>query len=348
MACGGGGGSSSTAAVSGDTPAVAQTNYNGPGSKWDFELSSDGTFAFERRNRPGSPVTMAVDGDYAELDNGFMSLTVTSATGNNAPDAGDTGWAVEIPGFALLLKPTNSDELIPMVQAGECPTGDFLANWVSMRSRDGADATDTTQDYLGTFAYNAQTQTATIPGNYALAGNFAPVSSGALPAGDCQNGILEVADAAVYLSNQGSALVHTGLSEPEEASILFANPPSSIAAMADLDGEYAGVLFNQSPDANTAAVVPATVSCNAGLCDVALLDDVTDTVPATELDLNLSGTLDWPETGMITGEIVDGGDAGAILCTVSSGVGTQESTLMSCVGQVAQDNTKMFNLLIRG
>ncbi len=344
IGCGGSGGSSS------DNPPVAVdpvslASYSGPGSKWDFELNDDGTFHIERRAMPGDPVDLTVDGDYVEQDNGFMLLTVTSAEGTDAPSAGETAWALEVPGFALFLRPTDAaGEFIAMVEAGNCPTENYVGNWVVVKNRVGADATEPDQDYLGAFAFDATAEGATLPGRYALAGNFNDLGPVDLEGGTCNDGIMLVDDAAMYLTQSGAAIVHTNLSDEDEAHIIFAVPQDTLAAINDLDDDYVGLVFD--PLFNGDSVSPATAECSAGICNGEIFDSVDSSTPVGTYVLNLTGTLDFPEPGFITGEITSDGETGVIGCAVSDNLGSAGNRLITCVGQSPGDNTANFNLIL--
>ena len=116
--CGGGG-----------SGAGAGSSYQGPGSHYLVALDDDGTFHIEISDDPSSAADTIVDGIYTRLATGFLDMTVRSASGVDAPSPGDQAIALEIPGFALLLKPLDSNgEIIPMIEAGECPSSDFVAN----------------------------------------------------------------------------------------------------------------------------------------------------------------------------------------------------------------------------
>ena len=78
-------------------------------------------------------------------------MEVTSASGEDAPAPGDTAWAVEAQGYALMLY-TQGDNFVPMIKAGTCPTENFTANWVIARKRADANATGIAEDYFGSFA----------------------------------------------------------------------------------------------------------------------------------------------------------------------------------------------------
>ncbi|MGI9325744.1 MAG: hypothetical protein ACR2PZ_11040 [Pseudomonadales bacterium] len=68
----------------------------------------------------------------------------------------------------------------------------------------------------------------------------------------------------------------------------------------------------------------------------------------TSLVLNLSGTLDQPETGFITGSIVADNDTGNIACIVNTNTGTAAATLISCTDQNPEAGASMFNLNLKG
>ena len=106
---------------------------------------------FSRRPDLASAVDLTVEGTYAQTDEGFLLLTVGSATGTDAPASGDTAWAIEAEGYALMLV-TGDNGFIPMIESGSCPTGDLDGNWVIARKRDTADATDPDGDYFGVYS----------------------------------------------------------------------------------------------------------------------------------------------------------------------------------------------------
>lgn len=341
-ACGGSGGSSSTPP---QTPAPADEAYNGPGSKWDATLGADGSFIFTRRANVGAPVDLTVEGSFDRLANGFLELTVAAASGTDAPQPGETAWAVEVPGYALFLKPDDSPagNFIAMVDAGACPESDLIANWVTVKSRQDADATRPDQDFFGTFAYDAATTSASLPGRHALSDGFADLGSSDIGPVTCANGIVAVDDAEMFLTANGGALVHTNISQPDEANIIFAMPQASVTAIDELDGAYAGIVFDGS--ATSATVQPATVECAAGLCNGALLDGVGGAV-AAQFTVNLTGTLDQPQPGFVSGTITADNETGNVACTVNSNLGGAQ--LVSCIGQAPGNTSAMFNLLFTG
>ena len=339
-----GGSNSPLDAVLPETPA--DDNFNGPGSKWDVSLRADSTFNFTRRPDLDSAVDLTVDGTYVRLDSGFLAFTVTDATGDDAPSNGDTAWGLEVPDFALFLKPDDSDDgrFIAMVTAGNCPTADVTANWVMVKKSSDADATESDRDYFGSFAFDAVAETAVLPGRFAIDDAFTSQGGQDLGAGTCTDGIMRVDDAAMYLTNNGGALVHTNQSDDDDSNIIFAMNQTPIVNMDTLDGNFAGLIFDESPAVDASQVMPTTMSCSLGLCTGDLLTDVESGVSSqVSFDLNLTGSLDQPDVGMITGSLVSDGNAGNVACIVNTSAGN--ATLATCVGQAPGDNSNMFNAI---
>lgn len=339
------GSSSSTSVSSGNSKA-----YNGPGSKWDVELFSNSNFSIERRNSPTDPVTTEIEGSYARYDSGFLGLTVESATGVYAPSPGDEAWALEVPGYALLLKPLDGDQLIPMVSAGTCPSGDFDANWVIVKQRVGADAEDSDQDYFGTFSYDRSTATAELPSKRALSTGFPTVLGGSsLDGNSCSNGLMLVGTApdiaAMYLTNTGGAIVQTNINDEDDAQFILALAQKEIGSLDQLDGDYAGMLFDESnPDGNK--IAPVAMSCDTGVCTGTLVTDIeTGTTSADTVTITLNGTLNFPNDGFVTGTIADSSDSGNLACMADIDANNQDKTIVSCVGQSPGDNAQMFNVI---
>ena len=159
--------SSSTPTPASTSTSAGQGNssYTGAGSKWDVDLNEDATFLIQRRDEVSSGVDLTVSGDYETLASGFLLLTVVEASGADAPQSGDTAWALELPGYALMLNTDGrtDSQLIAMVESGSCPADDFVGNWVVVKSREGALATDSDQDFFGTFDFDLNNSSAMLP-----------------------------------------------------------------------------------------------------------------------------------------------------------------------------------------
>ncbi len=333
-------------ALEGSEGSGSAMSYNGPGSVWDVELD-DGDFTITMRENLAAEVALTITGDYVRHDSGFLVFTVGDSLGTDGPSAGDQAWAIEVPGYALLLKPmaAGSDQLIPMVSAGSCPDADFQANWVIVKKASDAAADDADRDFFGTFAYTAATGTASLPSRRALANDFQDGGAANLTGGDCAEGIMSVEDAVMYLTSNGGAIVHTGVSTPADSSFIFALTQKAIADTASLDGEYAGVLFDES-SADGEKIAPVALECSAGICSGTLVTDVVTGATSPEtVTVTLSGTADVLGNGLVTGTIASGADSGNLACMADNDVLGGGRKMISCVGQSPGDNANMFNVL---
>ena len=344
-----GGGSSDDNNSDSSTVSADQT-YTGPGSKWDVTLNDDSTFVITRRESASAPVTMTVNGNYVRHDTGFVSLTVSSSSGDGGPDAGDTAWALEVPGYAFLLKPTgdHSSQMIAMVSAGSCPTTDISANWVVVKNSDESDADSSERDFFGTFNFDVDSGTASLPSRYALADDFA--SQGAneqLPAGTCSDGLMAFEDAVMYLTSNGGALVHTGADDDDHSSIIFALSQSSISSMSTIDGHYAGMLFDDNMEDSGDKIHPVSMDCSNGTCTGTMVMNIeTGATSNDSVTINLdASSIDSLGTGFVTGTIVSEEESGSLACMVDDNAAGSGSTIVSCVGQSPGDNSKIFNVM---
>ena len=96
---------------------VPMSTYAGAGSNWHYDLFQDGTFSLTRATAIGSAIDLSVSGSYQTTAAGFLQMTVGAASGSDAPLAGTTVWAIEVPDYALLLSPisTSDDHMIPRI-----------------------------------------------------------------------------------------------------------------------------------------------------------------------------------------------------------------------------------------
>ena len=336
IACGGGGSSDDDS---------ASRDYAGAGSRWDVSLDdSDNTFTITRRINASSGIIMTVNGSFQTLGNGFISMVVSDASGTDAPDPGDTAIGLEVEGYAFFLKPLDGDQVIPMISAGNCPTDDINANWVIVKKGSNPDASDPNRDFYGSFAYDTSTDTPSLPAQYSLTHAAYTGGSGIPGNGSCSDGVLEVTDAEMYLTANGGAIVHTNIGTPSDSSIIFALPKKAISNISNASGSYAGLLFDGN-DSSGDQVQPVSVVCDAsGSCSGTIINDVAaNTLSVETVAINLSGTVDSPTQGFVTGDIEGSGN---IACMLDGNVLGTGKKVMSCVGQSPGDPTDMFNILL--
>ncbi|HED36029.1 MAG TPA: hypothetical protein ENJ08_17685 [Gammaproteobacteria bacterium] len=334
-------------------------NYNGPGSRWDVSLTGDnaGTFTIDHfQTSDLQNPDYRVQGDFTRQSSGFVTLTVTSVEnfiGNNGPLVGETAWAVEVPGYAFLLKPTSGDQIIPMVESGNCPTADMTGNFVVVKKDltnngdSGADLAD--RDFFGTFNYDFATGVTSLPVLKSITDGFPDITPDTLPASTCTGGILTFTDTILYLTSNGGGIVHLGVATPNDDtddSFLFALSQKAITNVNNLDADYAGILFDQNSGIGQ-QIQPVSLSCVSGSCTGNLVSDVTTGTPVagTSASVSLTGTVDSIANGLITGTISFGSTTGNLACMADIDSLSSGKKIISCVGQSPDNNANMFNVI---
>ena len=316
-------------------------SYTGAGSRWDVTLASDNTFTITHRPSANGAVDMTVNGTYQELASGFLKLTVGSATGAGAPSPGEAGYALNVPGYVFILKPLDphSDQIIPMIKSGSCPSGNMSANWVMVKG------TSVNGEVYGTFAFDAATQTASLPTQYDL--SHSSGASYTLGSGVCKDGILTVAGDDMFLTEGGGAIVHVNPGSNSD-EIYFGLAPKSVGSVNALDGSYAGLLFDDS-NGTGSKILPVAVSCSSGRCTGNMITDIDNNVLSPDsVTINLT-TADNPSTGFVTGTIEytqPNPSYGNLTCMVNLDAQGSGRNIMSCVGQSPGNNSQMFNVLL--
>ena len=344
---------------SSDTAATATTeNYNGPGSKWDLSLNSDGSFDVDHRPDIDSAIDYTFTGTYVRESTGFVNLSITGGTGVDAPAPGSTAWGIEVPGYAMMLKPVGSDQLVAMVKSGDCPTADFDANWVIVKqdvSSGNANAASSTSEFSGQFSYDFATSTPSLPVKKSLAGNFATIQGGGIDPGliTCESGILNIPSAIMYLTSNGGAIVHTDggtANDSTDDTFIFALAQKTLTNINEIDGQYAGMLFDENGSVGS-KLQPVSLSCTSGSCNGNTVTDVTTGATSADgVTITLSGSLNdvggTNMNGFVTGTIDDGqGGTGTLMCMIDPDALSSGKKIVSCVGQSPGDTNTMFNVL---
>lgn len=348
-----------------DSATVANA-YNGAGSQWDISLSTDNTFLITHKPSVSTAIDMTINGTYTTLTSGFLKLTITSVSGTSTdkPSVGDTGYGLEIKGYAFFLQPTDSTgEIITMVQSGSCPTTDLTGNWITAKNLHdisattglgtSADVSSNTQDGFGTFSWDNSTSTLSLPTTYALAAPTAAFpTAGFSSTITCTDGIADLSGiATMYLTSNGGAIVHnesTNSNGTTDESVITVFAAETLTAASDFDGDYAGVLIN-SDTSSSDAVQAISVNCSSGTCTGSVIDPETNAAPTSgsgTATLDLTGTINSPSAGFINGTITISSASGNITCMVDTNAASTTKTLISCSGQEPGDNTKLFNVLL--
>ncbi len=353
VACGGGSSSSGNGGGS---------SYNGPGSRWNVSLTDSGTFTITKSETATSPVVLTITGSYVDLPAGFVKLTAGSVVADpsvtGAPSVGDAAYALNVPGYVFFLKPIDptSDQVIPMVSSGTCPTGNFDANWVNVNVENGVSAADPTSSMYGTFSFDATTGTPTLPSTYSLTQSSLGVDN--LSGGNCADGILilnnnlGVPETEAYLTNSNGAIVRTGIDTPNDETddtYIFGLAKETLTDIANLADNYAGLLFDASQITGS-QISPVSVTCDAaGACTGTIVTDIDANTLSTDTVAISLTTLNNPEAGFITGTISvpsGGGTVGNLTCMANINAQGSGKNIVSCVGQSPGDNTQLFNILL--
>lgn len=354
--CGGSSTSSST-----DTTYA----YTGAGSQWDNVMNETAkTFVITHKPESNESVDFTINGTFENLDSGFKKLTVTTATGTDAPSVGTIGYGLDIPGYAFFLQPAEDrGELITMVKGGECPSEDILGNWVSVKNLHDVDPSTNlgtpqdvsvvTAESFGTFSWNNSTKKLSLPAQYSLSNPTVNLNRTQVLDINCSDGIATIDGATMYLTSNGGMIVHTEYTSnaatgTTDESVITAFASETLSAKSDFDGTYAGVLV--SADASVATSIQAvSVTCTDGTCSGNIIDPDTNTAPTSgggSATLNLTGTINVPNAGFISGTMTTTDGSGNMTCMIDTNAASTSKTLISCSGQNPGATTELFNLLL--
>ncbi len=339
-ACGG------TSTAGGDDGKTGTVNYAGPGSVRKMVIdNAAGTAIYTESADVNSAPTLTVNATFVRQASEFIKFTVTSATGTGAPTAGTLVYGFEIPSMALLLKPMDGqgDNIIPLVVAGECPSGTFEANWIKLRSRTDADASLSCnvsggRDWFGTFKY--ENATPSLPAQYSLATNYdkCTTSTGLTGAtGTCSNGILDITEedgtlSRLFLTAAGGAIVQTNaLSETDQEHVV--GFPQQTVAIADLAGEYYGLVFTTFPESGDDVFPVGGTIAGSTMTGYEINPD-TGVKTGSEITFDLE-TANSPSTGFIKVTAhIDGGSQ-KMICQAAINVGpsANKKNILNCISQ---------------
>jgi hypothetical protein len=275
-----------------------------------------------------------VSGNYQRLSSGFVKLTVTQSSGHGVK-TGTVRYGLEVPGVAFLSQAMLTTELgiITTVAGGHCPTANYTSNWLLTQYLPSFDMSDPNKNAFGTFSWDQQTGTGTLPTQYAIAGNYqANGPDSAAITGSCGDGIMATTihgvPATVYLTSQGAAIVKF-----HEADGVLALPADPIPSKEALAGKYAGIIVNLNDIFVPVRPVQATIDEQA---DVSL-NGLYDVDPLV-IDGNYGGTatfdaLNAPSNGLAEVTVTTGNGTGKMECMASTNLLSTGKNLIFCVGQ---------------
>jgi trimeric autotransporter adhesin len=297
--------------------AASSNTYIGtqsPGDLWTLTVDDAGD-SFTAMNLS---TTLSYQGTFATLPNGFYSTTITSSSDPNLP-AGTNGYALEVPGVALVISlGGSSDQPIASIVPGPCPiianslTGDLInlgkSTYDSTSSESYAvvTGTQTESDYNFTVE------------SYLLDGTLRASQSGPLPSpGTCSNGVITVPNIP---DSSGGTSTTTAVAAPNGLYVLDLGRDSlsdtgkggavgtttnigSSGISSALGLNYLGFLFkrNSSPITTFVGFGPGSGTSITG---GSYANPTTDPFSAhgTDVAINLSGT---NSNGFLQGTVTD-------------------------------------------
>lgn len=248
-------------------------SYQAAGSFWKANFTATNFRIDKYTNYDDTTAVMSVYGTYSTATTTkIMTLTVTSASGTNAPSVGDVAYGLEIPGTVFFLKPGgSSSEIIPMIKGGTCPTATKTYNWIigkfasstiTPSSQEGYGQASFSNDGSGTVTASNITNKKNMDGSAGGSDNTGPT-------GACSNGHLAGSDGGggtidMYLTSAGGSIVKTS----SGSEFIFASPKhTGDVAASDLDGTFTVLVFDESSTEDKVFPAKLVMSSGSGTAD---------------------------------------------------------------------------------
>lgn len=172
--------------------AASSNSYVGtqsPGDLWQLTIN-DAAKTFTATNQSAY---LSYSGTITALPSGFYSTTITSSTDPGLP-TGTTGYAVEVPGLALVISLGGPrDKPIAAITPGACPnlSGTLDADLINL-GKSTYDSTSS-ESYASVTATQSGSNYDISVNSYLLDGTLRSSQSGALPSpGTCSGGVVTV------------------------------------------------------------------------------------------------------------------------------------------------------------
>ena len=339
--------------------------YTGPGSYYSVVMNADGTFEMEVSEAYGENPIIEIDGTYEMLSNGFIRFTVEDSNNTeDGPDTGEQALGIEVVGYGMFFMPISGSELIPLLEQGTCPDGDFSANWITAQARDDKDASSTDDEFFGTFNYDHSELVGAV-GIDANLVDYGPSEEGKpVSVGECENGFLQLfmddkVVANMWLTSEG-AMVETfdedekSESYGERNSTIFALPADAEAKASDLEGVWRGLVFVDHDEGDSEEIslfVEITLNSTGEGIGRAFTDLETFKLEDSGVNINISKNSDIGN-GWFTGSLVavqsgeESEESGNIACAPSRDVGDIDSDVMLCIAQDPGNNENHINIIL--
>ena len=219
--------------------------------------------------------SLTINATCESLDSGFMKISVTDATGSNAPSAGDFTYGFELSGYMLPFVSFTDNKLLPTVIAGSCPSGDIKHNFIVSYAKGNNDSSNF--DEWGTFGFwQSNNANNTLKVNIFKRNSDSPDEEVDVDSWDmssiCSSGKFstsggEDADTTAYFSQSGGLIWNQASTTDERIENDFMIPyddgVTDVGGVPQVDGNYIGYTISgngQTSYTNT----PVSVTVNNG------------------------------------------------------------------------------------
>jgi hypothetical protein len=327
--------------------------YAGAGSHYSFSIEDSAVTIKKFTNHSSTSPDFTVTGTLASYSTGFKQLTVSSVSGSGGPSVGDTAYALEIPGIAMIMKPvaSGSNQVLAAVASGTCPSSTMAANWIIVKRSSSQDMSDVNSDTYGTFSYNPTSGVASLPTKYSLQNSGTNLGANTFTSATCSNGIMSVDNgggdtAVMYLTTGGAALVNTAAGSSSDAQFILGFPSGTVSG-SSMAGDYAGILFSESDGSEKLKPISMSLTWNGSALSgsgTKVSDVTTGTTTGSSATLNLTG-INSPSAGLMTGTLTAGATTN-IACMAVQNISNSGKNVINCSGRDPGDATKLFNFLL--
>ncbi len=338
---------------SNDTVTGTAGSYHGAGSKWTADFTTSDFTIKKYNNIASSTESLTVQGTYVQYTSGFRKLTVTSASGTDAPSTGAEAYGFDVPGFAFFLKPIGADaEPIVMIQSGSCPSSSFNGNWIIAKFDDGKTLTDSDDSFgSANFTFSGASSTATINKLTPVTGSQLASSTVSFNYNTCSSATLTFSPSAgetvdMFFTANGGALVHSFNTSATHDSIIFAAPKTSAAVtQADMAGTYSVLVFDDRSTSDKLFPAKIELASSGNSTAYKISDVATDTTSSDSITIS-SIASHTHSNGLFTAAINAGSDDGRISCAYFTATsGTTTSKVLACNGYGKNSDKKPFFFL---
>ncbi len=333
-------------------------SYGGSGSAYSATMNPDLTFTITRKaSTTATTVDLTVTGTFTRLASGILELTVGGSTGAEGPTVGDKAYALDVPGYVMMLKPMSDSggEIIPMVATGSCPTADFAGTWVMMQDSNTS-GNYSTQGLVGSFNYTSATNTGSVGATkYVADGTSSVGSTQSLGALTCTGGVGTFPASGggtpeMYFTNGGGVIVRV---EGGGQSQGIAAVPAAPLTLSSFAGTYVGLAFDEgdSSGATAGTTQPVSVTLDAaGVGTGAVISDVVNNTLSTTMSATIAVSQLSPAVNGALKMVLTptAGSPQTTVCAAASSLGGTSQNTIFCAGESPSDgsNAKLRSYLL--